>query len=168
MSPIHNIHLKNHGIFYVQMRTKTTEDDKITFYNIMKTTHLEGIPLVRKVFVFFSLQSIFWTFSLGESHCAAANSKKRLFGKSALESGSKAFFVAAQSVIEIFDTGTEPHAIPFSLMALFFTLCIFSVLYILFSLRCPSISHLYSFTFVVFLAADLVASIIHANADVKI
>lgn len=120
MSPLHNIHLKKHGIFYVQMKTKTTEDDKITFYNIMKTTHLEGIHLVRKsfFFFFFSLQSIFWTFSLGESHCAAANSKKRLFGKSALESGSKAFFVAAQSVIEIFDTGNEPHAIPISLMAL--------------------------------------------------
>lgn len=31
---------------------KTAEDEKITFYNIMKITHLEGIHLVRKVFFF--------------------------------------------------------------------------------------------------------------------
>ena len=67
--------------------SKTAEDEKITSYNIMKITHLEGIHLTRKVFFFLS----FWTFSLCESHCAAANSKKCLFCKSPLESGSKAF-----------------------------------------------------------------------------
>lgn len=68
---------------------KTAEDEKLTFYNIMKITHLEGIHLVR--IIFFPSEHFFWTSSLGESHCAAANSKKCLFCKSPLESGSKAF-----------------------------------------------------------------------------
>lgn len=80
---------KTRGRFLPWSDNKTAEWKK-SFYNIMKMTDLERIHLVKKSF-FFHLQSILWTFSLGESHCAVANSKKCLFCKSPLESGSKAF-----------------------------------------------------------------------------
>lgn len=81
--PALNIHAEPSASVLSWNENKSAEDEKLTFHNIMKITHLEGIHLVE---VFF-----FWTCSLGESHCAAANSKKCLFSKSPLESGSKAF-----------------------------------------------------------------------------
>lgn len=158
-----------HGILYLWQRTKPVkmEKKKKKLFSPTKISHLEGIHLVRiffffRVFFFF----FFWTISLGESHCAAANSKRRLFCKSPLESGSKAFSLRLNLWLKYLILPRKAHAISFlpSLPCTGFPLH-FIPPACFFALAVPSISHLFSLPFIRLLTADLVALIIHTNAE---
>lgn len=56
----HSIYMQNPLRLLSWKENKTAEDEKLTYYNIMNITHLEGTHLVRKVF--FPLLSIFLDF----------------------------------------------------------------------------------------------------------
>ena len=125
---------------------------KANYLQYNEDNSLGGNPLSKKSFFFFLQSNFFLTVSLGESHCAAANSKKCLFCERPLESGSKAFSQQLKSVIEIFNSGARPHAIVFSLVLPLASLAgVFPFLCIMFSFTVPpalvfTLSHLFSFS----------------------